>query len=264
MRSYAWAAPGPRVRRPSNPARAVPWVLAAATVLSQIAYPLLDDEPLHRLTAVSVALFFLASVSHAWVWRGAAWALTFVVVSVGTGLAVEVLGERTGYPFGEYGYANSLGAKVLGVPWVIPLAWSMMAYPALIAGRRLVRSRRLVPLVAGFALAAWDVFLDPQMVGEGHWAFASPTPSPPLVDGIPWTNFGGWLIVAVLLMAVLDRLPRTPADDRQPALLYLWTYASSVLANAVFFDRPGVAIAGGVVMGVVAIPYAWALWSDRA
>jgi putative membrane protein len=64
-------------------------------------------------------------------------------------------------------------------------------------------------------------------------------------------------------MAVLSFLPRRPADDRQPGLLYLWTYASSVLANAVFFDRPEVALAGGVVMGLVALPYAWVVWSER-
>ena len=95
-------------------------------------------------------------------------------------------------------------------------------------------------------------------------ALAGCATSPPLVDGIPWTNFAGWLAVAIVLMAILDRLPRRPADDRQPALLYLWTYASSVLANAAFFDRPGVAVAGGVVMGLVAIPYAWVLWTERA
>jgi len=59
-------------------------------------------------------------------------------------------------------------------------------------------------------------------------------------------------------MLLLTRLPeRTsglehPAllSDRVPLGLYLWTYASSVLAAAVFFHRPGVALVGGLVMGV--------------
>jgi len=139
-----------------------------------------------------------------------------------------------------------------------------MAYPALIAGRRLVRSRWATPLVAGFALATWDLFLDPQMVDAGHWSYAFPSPSVPLLPGIPWSNLGGWIGVSVLLMLALDRLPRRAADDRQPALLYLWTYVSSVLAAAVFFNEPRVALAGGVGMGLVAVPYAWVLWSERA
>jgi len=264
VRSYEWHAPAERRRRPGGVAVAIPWILAAATILAQIAYPLVDGDPRDGLTVATVVLFFLASASHAWVWRGAGWAFGFVVISVGVGLAVEAVGSDTGVPFGDYAYADSLGAKVLGVPWVIPLAWSMMAYPALIAGRRLVQSRWAVPLVAGLALASWDLFLDPQMVDAGHWTFADPTPSIPLSGGIPWTNLLGWLAVSVVLMAMLDRLPRRPADDRQPAVLYLWTYVSFVIANVFFFDEPRVALAGGVVMGLVALPYAWVLCFERA
>ena len=63
----------------------------------------------------------------------------------------------------------------------------------------------------------------------------------------------------------LQALPRRRFDrdgdevDRVPYALFLWTYASSVLANAVFFGRPGVALVGGVVMGVVALPFVRAL-----
>jgi putative membrane protein len=45
--------------------------------------------------------------------------------------------------------------------------------------------------------------------------------------------------------------------------LYLWVYVSSVGAAALFFDRPGVAIVGGVAMGLVALPFAWRLWLER-
>jgi hypothetical protein len=36
-----------------------------------------------------------------------------------------------------------------------------------------------------------------------------------------------------------------------------------VLGSAVFFDRPGPAIVGGLAMGLVAVPFAWRLWVDR-
>jgi hypothetical protein len=36
-----------------------------------------------------------------------------------------------------------------------------------------------------------------------------------------------------------------------------------LLGSAVFFDRPGPAIIGGVAMGLVAFPLAWRLWVDR-
>jgi carotene biosynthesis associated membrane protein len=262
VRTYDWQARGGR-RSPGGLLVALPWVLTVATVLAQVTYPLVEGDARTRLTQVTVVLFFLASASHAAVWRGRAWAAAYVVLAVGVGLAVEAIGVGSGFPFGTYDYTGTLGREVLGVPFVIPLAWAMMAYPALIAARRLCTGTFTTVLVGAVALASWDVFLDPQMVGEGHWSFTYPDPSPPLVGDIPWTNFAGWFLVAIVLMAVLDRLPRRSAPDAAPAVLYLWTYVSSIIANLFFWDRPEVALAGGLVMGVVALPYAWRLWVDR-
>ncbi len=46
--------------------------------------------------------------------------------------------------------------------------------------------------------------------------------------------------------------------------LYLWTYASSVLAHAVFLGLPASAAWGAAVMGLVALPLAVRLWRDEA
>jgi uncharacterized membrane protein len=247
---------------PAGRTARLPWALAVATVLAQIAYPLTRGESLRQLTVATVVLFFLASLTHAWTVRGARWALAFLAVTAGGGLLAEAVGVRTGFPFGRYAYAGSLGPEVLDVPAVVPMAWAMFAYPALVAARRLTRRR--VALVGGLALASWDLFLDPQMVAAGHWRWEHPYPALPGVAGIPLTNFAGWVLVSVLMMAVLDRLlPRRPGDDAQPAVLFLWTWAGGIVGNLFFFDRPSVALVGGVVMGLVALPYAWSLWAGR-
>jgi carotene biosynthesis associated membrane protein len=241
-------------------ARRLPWALAAAAVLAQLAYPLVPGPARSVLTVVTVYVFLAATVAHAWVHRGARWAATLVAVAAGGGWLVEVVGVHTGVPFGSYEYTGSLGPRLLGVPVVIPFAWAMMAYPALLVGRRLVGAHRpATPLVAGWALASWDVFLDPQMVQAGHWRWADPTPALPGVEGVPLTNHAGWFVAAVVLMTVLDRLPDRAAAEGPPALLYLWTYASQVLAHLAFFGRPSVALVGGLVMGLTAIPYAYRL-----
>ena len=246
-------------------AATVGWAAGAGAVLAQIVFPLTDGAL--ALTLGCVALFALASVSHA-VARFGPWrAAGLVTVAGGGGLLAELLGVATGFPFGHYAYSGTLGWAVDGVPAVVPAAWTMMAYPALLVGRRLVgrAGRPAVVVVAAWALASWDVFLDPQMVDAGHWRWVSPTPSLPGVDGIPVTNFAGWLLVALLMMALLDRVldhggPASAAgsavDDRLPVVLYLWTYASSVLAHTVFFGRPTVALVGGLAMGLVAVPLA--------
>jgi putative membrane protein len=150
------------------------------------------------------------------------------------------------------------------VPVVIPLAWAMFAYPCLVVGQRLARTAFGAAAVGGFALASWDLFLDPQMVEAGHWRFTDVTASLPGAPGIPVSNYLGWLLVGWLMLGLLQLLGRGPqeegtADDRVPGALFLWTWGSSVLANAVFFGRPLVALTGGVAMGLVAVPYARSL-----
>ena len=239
----------------------LPEALAIGTVLLQIAYPLVHGRPRDLLTIATVVAFFLASSAHALLHRGAAWTAAYVIVTAGTGLVAEAVGTRTGVPFGTYRYADSLGPALLDVPLVIPLAWAMMAYPCLLVGQHLSRGPVGAALVGGAALAAWDLFLDPQMVEAGHWTWTGVRVALPGAPGIPLSNHLGWLAVAVLMLGVLQLLPRRAADDRQPYALFLWTYASSVLAFAVFFGRPVTALVGGIGMGLVAVPFALSLRS---
>jgi putative membrane protein len=154
---------------------------------------------------------------------------------------------------------------------VVPLAWLMMAYPMLLAARRLTAGASwplLVVPVGAFGLMAWDVFLDPQMVGDGHWTWADPSPSLPGVDGIPLTNFAGWLVVGALMMLVLTAaLPRDdryrPASEAVPAFLLGWTWLGYVLGNLFWFGTASLALVGGVLLGIVVLPYLWSLWQSR-
>ena len=161
---------------------------------------------------------------------------------------------------------------MLGVPLLVPLAWTMMAYPALLLGRRLAGPgrrpavrRTLTAALGGATLAAWDLFLDPQMVAAGHWAWTHPRPGLPGVPDVPLTNLGGWLLVGVVMTALLDRVlpaagPAAPAAaEALPAALLAWTWLGSVAANLAFFGRPWVALYGGLALGVLVVPYLRAL-----
>ena len=191
--------------------RAVPAALTVGVVAAQIAYPLVTGDARAALTISTVVAFFCACVLHALATRGPGWTARWVAVAGGTGLLVEVLATRSGVPFGSYEYSDALGPTLLGVPAVIPLAWTMMSYPALLAARRVTGRRWGQVLVGAVALAAWDVFLDPQMAAEGYWRWA---PSGPAFAGIPLVNFAGWLVTAAVMMALLSVLV-PPATARQ-------------------------------------------------
>jgi uncharacterized membrane protein len=222
------------------------WVALGLLVLAQIGYPLVGGAVRARLVVVTVILGYAMSLLHCALTRGwwpAAW---LVVVTTGGGFAVEAVGVATGVPFGDYAYGSALGWRLLGVPLVIPLAWTWMAWPAWLAAGRLVGGPGRIP-VAAVALASWDLFLDPQMVAERYWTWAGTT-------GVPVGNYVGWLVVALVLMTLMWPVPaRHPADAPMYAL-YLWTWLSGVLAHAVFLGLPWSALAGGVGMGLVGVP----------
>ncbi|WP_089157244.1 carotenoid biosynthesis protein [Micromonospora sp. NBS 11-29] len=262
----------------------LPWALLAVLVLAQICYPLTGGATRAGLTVATVVLGWLLSVGHALLTRGPRAALALVAVATGGGFAVEALGVATGFPFGSYDYSGELGPKLAGVPLVIPLAWTWMAWPAWLTAVRLTqvvlrrgpaytggvnKGPRLTRVaLAAVGLAAWDLFLDPQMVAEGYWTWRDASPALPGLPGIPVSNYLGWLGFAVLLAAALRPLAGPAADrvDRRDApmfALYLWTYASSVLAHAVFLRLPASALWGAAGMAVAAVPLAVVLWRDR-
>ena len=232
------------------------WALLGVLVLVQIACPLTSGRARAGLTVATVVLGYVLSVSHALL-RKSGGAL-IATATVG-GFAVEAIGVATGFPFGHYDYSGQLGPKLLGVPLIIPLAWTWMAWPAWLAALRLTGHRLGRIGLAAAGLAAWDLFLDPQMVGEGYWTWRSPTPALPGVPGVPIGNYLGWLGFAILLMIGVALAGGAKVREPQPGdapmlALWLWTYASSVLAHAVFLGLPASAAWGGVLMGAVVIP----------
>ncbi|MFR9779748.1 carotenoid biosynthesis protein [Micromonospora sp. MS34] len=263
--------------------RRLPWAVLAVLVLTQICYPLTAGATRAGLTVVTVGLGWLLSVGHALLSRGTRTALALVVVATGGGFAVEALGVATGVPFGSYEYSGELGPKLAGVPLIIPLAWTWMAWPAWLTAVRLTAAApgpagdRAAPgwvgrlgriALAAVGLAAWDLFLDPQMVAEGYWVWRDAVPALPGLPGIPARNYLGWLLFAVLLTAALRPLAgpavdRTDGRDAPMFALYLWTYASSVLAHALFLRLPASALWGAAGMAVAAVPLAVTLWRAR-
>jgi putative membrane protein len=238
--------------------QALPALLAALVVGLQIAYPLVHGQARDRLTIAIVAMFAACCVAHTAVSRGRSAAVGLFALTAVPGFAVEVFGVHTSVPFGTYSYDSSLGPRLFGVPLVIGLAWTMLAWPAAIAARRLARGSVARVALGAWALASGDVFLDPQMVAAGHWRWHSPTPHLPGVPTVPLTNYAGWLIVSLVLSVALQALldQSETADDRVPIALYLWQYVGWVVALGAFLDLTAAAGWGALAMGTIAVPLA--------
>jgi uncharacterized membrane protein len=224
----------------------MPLAPAVLLVLTAIAYPLTSGASRDAVSWAIVLLGAAVSVAHATVahgWRTGAGLLAVVAV---TALAFEAVGLATGFPYGRYSYSAALGPTVLGVPFLVPLAWLMMAWPCRLLAQRLVPDRAARVLVAAGLFVAWDVVLDPQMVQAGYWTWAHPRPGLPGIDTVPLTNLGGWLLAGLVLMPLLDLLvARTarPGGPRvgaaAPLLVLGWMTLGGALAHAGWLGLPG-------------------------
>jgi uncharacterized membrane protein len=240
--------------------RWAPLVLAGALVLTAISYPLTDGAGRNAVSWTIVLLGAGVSVLSAVAGRGWRTGLGVLVLVPVAAVLIEALGLATGFPYGEYSYSGVLGATLLGVPFLVPLAWLMMAWPSWVLAdlltARVRPGRRTVArvLVATYLFAAWDVVLDPQLVQAGYWRWAHPSPGLPGIGTVPLTNLAGWLLAGLLLMAVLDRLvartarpPGLRNADAAPLLVLGWMTLGGAVAHAGWLDLPGSAAWGAVL-----------------
>jgi uncharacterized membrane protein len=233
----------------------LPLVLALVLVGTAIAYPLTAGSARDAVSWSIVLLGSAISVSHAAISRGVRTGVGVLALVAVVAVGMEALGLSTGVPYGEYSYSDALGPTLLGVPFLVPLAWLLMAWPSWVLAARLApRSRAWRVLVAAYVFAAWDVVLDPQMVQAGYWRWAHPAPGLPGIDTVPLTNLAGWLVAGLLLMTLIDllveRTARPPAiSDVAPLLTLAWMTLGGALAHAGWLDLPGSA-AWGVLLAL--------------
>src|SRR4029453_12127593 len=138
-------------------------------IATAIAYPLTSGSARDGVSWAIVVLGAALAVVHAGLSRGARVGAGVLLLVATTAIAFEAVGLATGVPYGSYTYSDALGPTLLGVPFLVPLAWLMMAWPSWVLAALLApRSRPVRVLVAGYVFAAWDVVLDPQMVQAGY------------------------------------------------------------------------------------------------
>lgn len=116
------------------------------------------------------------------------------------GFGAEVLGESTGFPFGDYSYTDTLGPALWDVPIALASAWIVIT--AFVAN---VLMRLGVPhrwwLVAGpVAMVATDLLLEPVAAGPmDAWVWESSGG----YYGVPLMNFIGWFVVSLPIFGLL-------------------------------------------------------------
>ena len=223
------------------------------TVAGMIATPLLPQGGRARrvLSSVVVVGSFTTTTANAVRRWGAPRAATAALATAVATTAVERIGTSTGIPFGRYGYTRALKPQVAHVPAIVPLAWFALGLPARETAHAALgeRSSAVTRITLGSAaLTAWDLFLDPQMVGEGYWIWAKRG----AYRGIPLTNYLGWFVTGLGVMAMFEAAlpPAAESADADGALVgeYAYMGVMETIGFARYFRDPVVAVVGGLGM----------------
>jgi putative membrane protein len=223
--------------------------LLGAWLLATISMPILQWWRGKRtirwsVTAMVVlqASAVISSLVSTWGWQRAA----LVAVSIAAmGWLAEYIGSSTGVPFGRYHYTDRLWPQLGHVPLIIPLAWVMMLPPSWsIAGLVARHHRWIYAGVSALAFTAWDLFLDPQMVGWRLWVWDRKG----RYFGIPLVNYVGWALVSGLMTIII-----APGDlaGGPLYLIYALTWGLETFGLGVLWRQPGPAACGFVGMGSI-------------
>ena len=235
--------------RPPIAARVSLGVMVAA----MIATPLFDQGGEQRRALANVVVLSLFAVGLLTTW---AVHQTRAIVAAGavvmTTYFIELLGSTTGFPFGTYDYTSALTPQVAGVPLLVSFAWAgitLVVYGMFAGGG--ARWVQLAMMAA--SITAWDVFLDPQMVGEGYWQWQ---PASLAFRGIPLVNYAGWFATALINSALVTAICRASHGAKLQmtmSRLSIATYATLTILSTIgfvfFFDDVVVAAVGAVAMG---------------
>ncbi|MBL8182337.1 MAG: isopentenyl-diphosphate Delta-isomerase [Blastocatellia bacterium] len=183
----------------------------------------------HYLSGLNVVLFAIPAFWVTRRWLG--WFDSFALwIALGLyAIGIETLAIYTGFPYGHFGYSELLGAKLFGVtPWTVFLAWTPLMLGAYGLAGNISTNVFARILLSSVITTAFDLVLDPGAVRLGFWQYDGGG----WWYGVPWSNFGGWLITATTGAVVIElflqfRKPLLPVPTTLAvsAALIVWFWA---------------------------------------
>lgn len=212
------------------------------------------------ISTAFVVILALPSYAALWRWLGAGKAMGILVVFSILPLLVEGLAVATGFPYGSFSYAGTLGEPLFGlVPWTVSFAYLPMLLGAVTLASQLTGTgwRRFIPATA-LLVVTIDLVIDPAAVHAGFWIWDAPG----VYYGIPAVNFLGWAVTgtvyaSLFFLAVRDRFANgepVPMGVAGSILLILSFWSGYLLRERLIIP---------VVVGLGLIGLIWYSWSHE-
>ncbi len=180
---------------------AVGAVLLLASAEGLVPPPLAFQPTLILFGTLVMRLPLIAGVGPVVDRRAAAAVLALTAYAYG----IELVGVRTGWPYGEFEYGIDLGPMAFGeVPvglpvFFLPLVLNSYLLVLLLLGD--ATRRRAVRLLATLAtVLVVDLVLDPGAVALGFWSYSNGG----AYYGVPLSNYAGWVLSGTVAVVCFD------------------------------------------------------------
>ncbi len=128
------------------------------------------------------------------------------------GYFVELLGIRTGIPFGHYHYGSSLTPLLMEVPIIIGLNWWILAFGSTELASRFSRNRFIQPLFASVIMTSFDLILEQVAPKLDFWHWEH--------EAIPIQNFIGWFLVSLIFNSLIQKFYKPQQKNRLAERLF--------------------------------------------
>lgn len=106
----------------------------------------------------------------------------------------EVIGVKTGWPFGEYAYGSTLGWKIFDVPVIIGANWVVLVLCTASLCRR-IENKWLASVAGALLMVGMDFLIEPVAIAHDYWTWVLPE--------VPLQNYVGWGALAFVLHRLL-------------------------------------------------------------
>jgi len=151
------------------------------------------------------------------------------------GGSAHAISAATAIPFGPFYYIDNIGPRIANVAWPMPLLWVVIILNSRGVARLILRPWRKVRVygfwLIGLTLALtvlFDAALEPFASVVKHYWLWQPTRLPFTWGGAPVTNFLGWFVTGLLILAfatpaLIDKRvrPKQRVPDYHPLIVWL-------------------------------------------
>jgi len=138
--------------------------------------------------------------------------LGWAVITFQSTLVLEIVGVATSLVFGAYTYGSTLGLKLLGVPLLIGINWTIIILGIVQVARTRIANPLAAALVTASLTVLFDYVMEPVAIALDYWTWAG--------GDIPLQNYIAWFCIA-FVFAFLFAKQKLAAVNKVPTLIVI-------------------------------------------